>query len=112
MKILFLSHDIPTPHFSDTISLFYSIKYLSITYGHEITLISFTSPRINDKDVKEIGRFCTIEKLIPINKKNNVFNEIPHILINNIRNIPKKYQKWTTIQHIRLILFKRYEKGN
>jgi len=89
MKILFLSHDIPTPHFSDTISLFYSIKYLSITYGHEITLISFTSPRINDKDVKEIGRFCTIEKLIPINKKNNVFNEIPHILINNIHNIPK-----------------------
>jgi len=54
MKILFLSHDIPCPTASDTLPLYYLIRYLSVLFGHDITLISFASERSRAEDFEHL----------------------------------------------------------
>jgi len=66
MKILFLSHDIPCPTASDTLPLYYLIRYLSVLFGHDITLISFASERSRAEDFEHLKNVCSIEDPIGI----------------------------------------------
>jgi polysaccharide biosynthesis protein PslH len=68
MKLLFITHDIPSPIFSDTLPIFNYIKYLYCDGNHTITLLSYTSNTVNDQHMHELMGYCTMEK--PINFQN------------------------------------------
>jgi sugar transferase (PEP-CTERM/EpsH1 system associated) len=66
MKLLFLSHDIPSPAASDSVSLYYLIRSLSTIYGHHVTLISFVSERSRIEDLELLKTVCSVENPVPI----------------------------------------------
>ena len=88
MKLLFLSHDIPSPAASDTMSLYHLISHLSTLFGHEVTLISFTSERSGAEDFKHLKNVCSVENPISIqwgSRKKLLLKAVK----NSILNLPK-----------------------
>jgi glycosyltransferase involved in cell wall biosynthesis len=61
MKILVLSHEIPSPAASDTLPLYHGIRHLSALYGHDITLISLASDRSRAEDFEYLKSVCSVE---------------------------------------------------
>lgn len=89
MKLLFVSHEIPSPVNSETLPVYYVIPRLSTLYGHDITLISFASQHSRAEDLEQLNNFCSIENPIRIHrslqKKLLSFRAIK----NSILNLPK-----------------------
>jgi glycosyltransferase involved in cell wall biosynthesis len=88
MKLLFLSHEIPSPAISDTLPLYYQIRQLSAQYGHDITVISLASERSRDEDFEYLKSVCSIEDPIRIEPR-----PLRALLLtavrNGTRNLPK-----------------------
>ncbi len=88
MKLLFLSHEIPSPAASDTLSLYHLIGHLSGRYGHKITLISFASERSRDEDFVHLKTVCSVENPITIH-----WSAVKKLLLkavtNSVLNLPK-----------------------
>jgi glycosyltransferase involved in cell wall biosynthesis len=88
MKLLFLSHEIPSPAASDTLAVYQLIRHLSVLCGHDITLISFMSERSRAEDFEHLKNVCTIEDPIRIQ-----WDTLTKMLLkaakNSILNLPK-----------------------
>lgn len=87
MKILFLTHDVPSPEFSDTGPIFHIIKNLKSNHGHDITLLSFDSERTKKSDLEEINKYCEKIKFVKFKINNSKFSDIIKTLKNNILNL-------------------------
>jgi len=90
MKLLFLSHDIPSPAASDTHSLYHLISLLSTLYGHDMTLISFTSERSRAEDFEHLKNVCSIENSIRIqwsSHKKLFLKAVKNSILNLPRNL-------------------------
>jgi glycosyltransferase involved in cell wall biosynthesis len=90
MKLLFLSHDIPSPEASDTLSLYHLIGLLSALHGHEVTLVSFMSERSKPEDFKHLKDVCFIENPIRIqwgSRKRLLLKAVKNSILNLPRNL-------------------------
>ena len=88
MKLLFLSHEIPSPAFSDPLPLYHEIRHLSVLYGHDITLISFASDRSRVEDFQYLKSFCSVED--PIRTESVPLNKLLlEVVKNSVLNLPK-----------------------
>ena len=92
MKILVLSHDFPSPSFSDTLAVYHLIRYLSSLYNHEITLVSFLSDDARSRYSSELEDFCSIEMPIKIHRHKSIYAQAFHTAKNmlDIRNLSSK----------------------
>ncbi len=92
MKVLALSHDFPSPSFSDTLPMFYLIKHLSSLYDYEITLITFLSEKVESRYIGELGHYCSIETPIRTCRNKPIYRQIFRTIKNafDIRNLSKK----------------------
>jgi polysaccharide biosynthesis protein PslH len=88
MKLLFLSHDIPSPALSDTLPLYYLIRHLSASYGHDITLISFVSERSRTEDIEHLKSVCSVANPIQIQWSSHK-KLVAKAVKNSILNLPK-----------------------
>ncbi len=88
MRLLFLSHEIPSPTVSDTRPLYHEIRHLSVQYGHDITLISFASDRSRAEDFEFLKSICSFEDPISIES-----SPLKKLLLkkvkNSVLNLPK-----------------------
>jgi glycosyltransferase involved in cell wall biosynthesis len=88
MRLLFLSHDIPSPAESHAMSLYYLIGHLSALYGHDVTLISFASERCRAEDFEYLKNVCSIENPVTIQ-----WDALKKLLLkavkNSILNLPR-----------------------
>ena len=88
MKLLFLSHDIPSPAASDTLPLYHLIRHLSALFRHDITLVSFASERSRAEDFEYLKSICTIEN--PIRIQWSEFKKLSlKAAKNSVLNLPK-----------------------
>lgn len=69
MKLLFLSHEIPSPVVSDLSVHYHHIRDLSKLYGHHITVISFASERSRVQDIEHLRSFCSIKDPVRIKRQ-------------------------------------------
>lgn len=77
VKILILTHEIPTVKSrSDIFPFYHFIKYLS-NYGHKLTLISFTTNRNDIKYLDELEKYCSVT-YIEVCKYNSIYAQIFH----------------------------------
>ncbi len=88
MKLLFLSHDIPSSAASDTLSLYHLIGHLSAQYGHDVALISFVSERSRAEDFEHLKDVCSIENPIRI-QWNSLKKLFLKAVKNSILNLPR-----------------------
>ena len=88
MKLLFLSHEIPSPGASDTLSLYQLIRHLSALYEHDVTLISFASERSRAEDFEHLKNLCSIPNPILIQWSSRKMLLLKAIK-NSILNLPK-----------------------
>jgi len=99
MKLLFLSHEIPSPAASDTISLYHLIGHLSALYGHDITLISFMSDRTRGEDLEHLKNICSVKNPIKIqwnSSKKLLFKAVK----NSILHLPKNLRRGLWINEL------------
>jgi glycosyltransferase involved in cell wall biosynthesis len=89
MKLLFLSHEIPSPINSETLPLYYLIPLLSTLYGHDITIISFASQFARDEDLEHLREVCSVENPIRIHKSAQKKLLSFTAVKNSILNLPK-----------------------
>jgi len=90
MKLLFLSHDIPSPAASDTHSLYHLAGHLSDLYGHDVTLISFVSERSRAEDFEHLKNVCSIKNPIRIqwgSRKKLLLKAVKNSILNLPRNL-------------------------
>lgn len=83
LKILVLSHDIPSKSFSDTIAAYYLIKNLNSNFGHNITLISFKTNKVSSEDVEDLSNYCSVGAIIPFNYTQPIYKMILDTIKNN-----------------------------
>jgi len=92
MELLFLSHEIPSPAASDTLSLYHLIGHLSALYGHDVTLITFASDRSRAEDLAHLKNICSVENPIKIqwsSRKKLLLKAVK----NSILNLPKNLRR-------------------
>jgi len=90
MKLLFLSHEIPSPAASDTLSLYHLMNHLSTLYGHEVTLISFASDRSRAEDFEHLENVCSVATPIKIqwnSRKKLLLKAVKNSILNLARNL-------------------------
>jgi len=87
MKILVLCHDFPSPYFSDTLPVFHTIKNLSISFQHKITLLSFISGE--DRFYPDLERYCNVDAVLKVNRDMSFIDQLLLTVKNtiDIRNI-------------------------
>jgi glycosyltransferase involved in cell wall biosynthesis len=87
MKLLFLSHEIPSPVVSDLSVHYHHIRDLSKLYGHHVTVISFASERSRLQDFENLKSFCSIEDPVRIKRQ---LKNLPFTAVKNgTHNLPK-----------------------
>jgi len=74
MRILVLCNDFPSPFFSETVTVFYLIKYLSLLYHHDITLVSFLSD--DARYSSEAENFCSVETPVKIQMPKSTYHQL------------------------------------
>jgi glycosyltransferase involved in cell wall biosynthesis len=84
VRILALTHDLPTPHFSDMIPAFHFLKNLSRLYGHQITLVSFASERNRTEDIYRVAQFCSIGGVFQIGRRFPEYLKALHLIKNTL----------------------------
>jgi polysaccharide biosynthesis protein PslH len=99
MKLLFLSHDIPSPALSDTLSLYHLIRHLSTSYGHDITLVSFVSERSRPEDSEYLKSVCTVANPIQI-QWSSPKKLAAKAIKNSILNLPKNLRNGLLVNEL------------
>lgn len=81
IKILVLTHDVPSPILSDLLPFYHFIKYLSLS-GHKITLLTFNSnPHENKELINILDGYCTID-VVETEKSKSIYHQITHTTCN------------------------------
>jgi|ERR1035437_1095242 glycosyltransferase involved in cell wall biosynthesis len=107
MKLLFLSHEIPSPAVSDLSVHYHHIRDLSKLYGHNITVISFASERSSIQDLEHLKSFCSIEDTVKMKRQ---FMKLPVIVAKNgIHNLPKNIKHGLLVNELDYFYDRRME---
>lgn len=61
MKILFVCYEFPSPVEAGSLRVLHSVRYLAEKYGHDITLVSFKLPGMENADLNNYCHFETVE---------------------------------------------------
>jgi len=99
MKLLFVSHDIPSPAASDTLAFYHLICHLSAQYDHDITLISFLSERPRGEDLEHLKSVCSIADPVSFrwsSSKKLLFNSVK----SNALNLPKNLRQGVVLNEL------------
>jgi glycosyltransferase involved in cell wall biosynthesis len=99
MDLLFLSHEIPSPAASDTLSLYHLIGHLSALYKHDVTLISFASDRSRAEDFEHLKNICSVENPIKIqwsSRKKLLLRAVK----NSMLNLPKNLRRGLCVNEL------------
>ena len=89
MRLLFLSHELPSPIDSETLPQYYTIPFLSKLFGHDITIISFASQFARNEDLDHLRTFCTVENPIKFHKSAQKKLLSRRAIKNAVQNFPK-----------------------
>jgi len=97
MRILALSHDLPSPYFSDTLPVFHFLRNLSQVHGHQITLVTFYSERGSKADLQMLAQFCTIGGIFPIKRTISMHQKTLEFISNTvIHNLLTRFESGIT----------------
>ena len=73
MKLLFITEEYPSAESGVGVRPYYFIKYLHDNYGHEIHLVSFSSPQNNKRG---LGDYCESVQIVEVNNTSSILGYV------------------------------------
>lgn len=91
MKILFVCYEFPSPVEAGSHRVLHSVRHLAEKYGHDITLVSFKLPGMENADLSKYCRFEPIEIALRFGFESPaaILSALKHVL--RPRNLFSKY---------------------